>query len=61
MKLVLIDEISALCGSDAPADQGRARRAGMPVIYVNDNFGHWRSNFAEVFKHATRKGRGGGR
>jgi nicotinamidase-related amidase len=23
----------------------RARRAGIPVIYANDNFGHWRSDF----------------
>jgi len=23
----------------------RAREAGVPVIYVNDNFGHWRSDF----------------
>lgn len=28
----------------------------LPVIYTNDNFGHWRSNFAEVFKIATRRG-----
>lgn len=34
--------------------RGRARRAGIPVIYVNDNFGHWRSSFAEVFAHCTR-------
>lgn len=34
----------------------RARRAGIPVIYVNDNFGHWRSSFADVFRHCTRKG-----
>lgn len=26
----------------------RARRAGVPVIYVNDNFGHWRSDFREL-------------
>jgi nicotinamidase-related amidase len=26
----------------------RARRARVPVIYVNDNFGHWRSDFREV-------------
>jgi len=25
----------------------RMRRAGMPVIYVNDNFGRWQSNFQE--------------
>ena len=25
--------------------KGRAREAGVPVIYVNDNFGRWRSDF----------------
>jgi nicotinamidase-related amidase len=34
----------------------RARRAGMPVIYVNDNFGHWRSSFQQVYTHCTRAG-----
>ena len=33
-----------------------ARRASMPVIYVNDNFGRWRSSFAEVYAHCTRGG-----
>lgn len=32
----------------------RARNANVPVIYVNDNFGHWRSNFDDVYKHCTR-------
>ena len=32
-----------------------ARKAGVPVIYANDNFGHWKSNFADVYAHATRK------
>jgi nicotinamidase-related amidase len=26
----------------------RARRAGVPVIYVNDNFGHWQSDWRKV-------------
>lgn len=34
----------------------RARRHGIPVVYVNDNFGHWRSNFTEVVKYCTREG-----
>jgi nicotinamidase-related amidase len=29
----------------------RARRAGIPVIYANDNFGRWRSDFSEVVEH----------
>jgi nicotinamidase-related amidase len=29
----------------------QARRAGMPVIYVNDNFGKWRSDFRKLVAH----------
>jgi nicotinamidase-related amidase len=29
----------------------RARRIGIPVIYANDNFGRWRSDFSEVVEH----------
>lgn len=29
----------------------RARQAGVPSIYVNDNFGRWRSNFQSLLKH----------
>ena len=29
----------------------RARRAGIPVVYVNDNFGRWQSNFHAQVKH----------
>lgn len=38
------------------AFKAKATRHGMPVIYVNDNFGHWRSNFREVYAHCTRRG-----
>jgi nicotinamidase-related amidase len=31
----------------------RATRAGMPVIYVNDNFGQWRSDFRRTVAHCT--------
>lgn len=29
----------------------RARREGVPVVYVNDNFGRWRSNFNAQVEH----------
>lgn len=29
----------------------RAREAGAPVIYVNDNFGRWRSDFKKIVAH----------
>jgi nicotinamidase-related amidase len=32
----------------------RARRARVPVIYVNDNFGRWRSDFAATIAQCTR-------
>ena len=31
-----------------------ARQAGVPVIYVNDNFGKWRSDFRALLDHCTR-------
>jgi nicotinamidase-related amidase len=36
--------------------RGAAHADDIPVIYVNDNFGHWRSSFAEVYRHCTRGG-----
>ncbi|HVT90889.1 MAG TPA: isochorismatase family cysteine hydrolase [Tepidisphaeraceae bacterium] len=38
------------------AFRGKMRRAGLPVIYVNDNFGQWRSHFGDVYQHCIRKG-----
>ena len=32
----------------------RARSAGVPVIYVNDNFGRWRSDARKVVAHCLR-------
>jgi nicotinamidase-related amidase len=31
----------------------RAAKAGVPVVYVNDNFGQWRSDFKQTVKHCT--------
>jgi nicotinamidase-related amidase len=31
----------------------RARRADVPVVYVNDNFGRWRSDFRQTFDRCT--------
>jgi nicotinamidase-related amidase len=32
--------------------KGRAREHGIPAIYVNDNFGRWRSDFRSIVEHA---------
>ena len=34
----------------------RARKAGVPVVYVNDNFGRWRSDFRSILTHCLRDG-----
>lgn len=33
-----------------------ARKLGVPVVYANDNFGRWRSDFREVLSHALEAG-----
>src|SRR3954468_13839213 len=32
----------------------RAKKAGIPVIYVNDNFGRWQSDFRRQVQHCLR-------
>ena len=34
----------------------RAEAAGVPVVYANDNFGRWRSNFRDVVDHVLHDG-----
>jgi nicotinamidase-related amidase len=38
----------------------RAKEVGIPAIYVNDNFGRWRSDFASLVRHCV-EGDGRGR
>ena len=65
--LLLIDVINDLNfeGSDAIVAQAeamagplarlkrRATAAGVPAIYINDNFGQWRSDFRRTVAHCT--------
>jgi nicotinamidase-related amidase len=65
--LLLIDVINDLAfdGSEAIVEHAeamsvslarlkrRAATAGAPVIYVNDNFGRWRSDFRRTVAHCT--------
>lgn len=34
----------------------KAKQAGIPVIYVNDNFGRWQSDFRRVVEHCLNDG-----
>ena len=65
--LLLIDVINDLAfeGSEALVAQAepmavrlaalkrRAGAAGMPAIYINDNFGQWRSDFRKTVAHCV--------
>lgn len=46
--LAMAKKISAL--------KQRARKAGIPAIYVNDNFGRWQSDFSRQVNHCLRDG-----
>ena len=48
------DAVRAARNCAALANRCRASR--WPVIYANDNFGHWRSNFADVIRHCLASG-----
>ena len=34
----------------------RAKQSGVPVIYVNDNFGKWQSDFNKILEHCLEEG-----
>ena len=36
--------------------KARARKHGVPVVYVNDNFGKWRSDFPRLLRHCLEDG-----
>jgi nicotinamidase-related amidase len=50
----LVEQAEAMAGPLAALKQ-RATKAGLPSIYVNDNFGQWRSDFRKTVAHCTAK------
>lgn len=36
--------------------KARAREANIPVLYINDNFGRWQSDFSKIIEHCMEKG-----
>lgn len=36
----------------------RAKEAGIPAVYVNDNFGRWRSDFKTIVDHCREESKG---
>ena len=51
-------KLSMPVGKNIARLKQRAKEAGIPAIYVNDNFGRWRSDFKKIVTHALEKGRG---
>ena len=49
----LLREIPKLSACIAKLKE-RCKQAGIPTIYVNDNFGKWRSDFSEVVRNCLR-------
>ncbi len=45
-------------GRKIAALKQRAKEAGIPAIYVNDNFGRWRSDFKKIVAHCRDESRG---
>src|SRR4051812_21742338 len=43
-------------GKNIAGLQQRARDAGMPSIYVNDNFGRWQSDLNKIVDHCVEEG-----
>ena len=42
-------------GRNIAALKKRAKAAGIPSIYVNDNFGRWQSDFKKIVVHCSRE------
>lgn len=45
-------------GRNIAALKRRVQQAGIPAIYVNDNFGRWRSDFKKIVDHCRDESRG---
>lgn len=42
-------------GRNIAALKRRARTAGIPAVYVNDNFGRWQSDFKKIIAHCNKE------
>lgn len=49
-------ELALPVGRNIAELKNRAKAADIPVIYVNDNFGRWQSDFKKTVAHATQAG-----
>ncbi|WP_093832793.1 cysteine hydrolase family protein [Spirosoma endophyticum] len=47
----LLEETARAAADRIAALKGKAKTLNIPVVYVNDNFGRWQSNFNDVLEH----------
>ena len=47
-------ELALPVGKNIAELKKRAQAAGIPTIYVNDNFGRWQSDFKKIVAHCSR-------
>ncbi|HEY1582229.1 MAG TPA: isochorismatase family cysteine hydrolase [Chthoniobacterales bacterium] len=50
----MLDEAIRMAGNLSRL-KARAKKAGVPAIYVNDNFGRWKSDFRATIEHCLQK------
>src|SRR6266446_6515985 len=50
----MVDAAVTMAGNLARLKK-RAKKAGVPAIYVNDNFGRWKSDFRVTIEHCLKK------
>jgi nicotinamidase-related amidase len=51
-------QLALPAGKNIAALKQRARDAGIPSIYVNDNFGRWQSDLNKIVDHCRKDGKG---
>ena len=49
-------ELALPVGKNIATLKAQAKQAGLPVIYVNDNFGKWQSDFKKIISHCLEDG-----
>jgi nicotinamidase-related amidase len=52
-------KVAEKIGQRIAALKEAAHKAGIPVVYVNDNFGRWQSDFRNVIEYVIKENKPG--
>jgi len=58
-KIVELLKVAEEIGKRIAALKEAARKAGIPIVYVNDNFGKWKSDFHNVIEYVINENKPG--